>query len=53
MDKRTKAYKQWKQNQKKASEGLGDTVAKVTKATGVELNLFLEKIAVVMNVNKS
>lgn len=35
-DKRTKAYKQWKENQEKSSKGLGDTVAKVTKATGIE-----------------
>jgi len=36
MDKRTKKYKEWKANQEKASEGLGDSVAKVTKATGVD-----------------
>lgn len=35
-DKRTKAYKQWKENQEKASKGLGDTVAKVTEATGID-----------------
>ena len=35
-DKRTKAYKEWKANQEKASEGLGDTIAKVTEATGIK-----------------
>lgn len=35
-DKRTKAYKDWKANQEKASEGLGDTIAKITKATGID-----------------
>ena len=35
-DKRTKAYKDWKANQEKASEGLGDTIAKVTEATGIK-----------------
>jgi|TARA_R110000803_G_scaffold42141_1_gene90488 hypothetical protein len=39
-DKRTKAYKEWKakfdkQNSSK-SKGLGDTVAKITKATGIK-----------------
>ena len=39
-DKRTKAYKEWKakfelENQKK-SKGLGDTVEKITEATGVK-----------------
>ena len=36
MDKRTKKYKEWKANQEKASKGLGDTVAKVTEATGID-----------------
>ena len=36
LDKRTKEYKQWKEWHSSLSEGLGDTVAKVTKATGVD-----------------
>jgi hypothetical protein len=32
-DKRTKEYKDWKAKQ---SKGLGDTIAKVTKATGID-----------------
>ena len=39
-DKRTKAYKEWKakfeKEQEKNSKGLGDTVEKITKATGIE-----------------
>lgn len=35
-DKRTKEYKEWKKNHSKASEGLGDTVEKITKATGIK-----------------
>ena len=35
-DKRTKAYKEWKANQEKESKGLGDTIAKITKATGID-----------------
>jgi hypothetical protein len=35
-DKRTKAYKDWKANQENESKGLGDTIAKITKATGIE-----------------
>jgi hypothetical protein len=35
-DKRTKEYREWKKNHAKASEGLGDTVQKITKATGIE-----------------
>ena len=35
-DKRTKAYKQWKANHKAASQGLGDTVEKITTATGIK-----------------
>ena len=35
-DKRTKAYKQWKLKQEKASKGLGDTIAKITKATSID-----------------
>lgn len=36
LDKRTKEYKEWKAKQDKKSKGLGDTVAKVTKATGID-----------------
>ena len=32
-DKRTKAWKEWKANH---SEGLGDTIEKITKATGIK-----------------
>tara|TARA_R100000781_G_scaffold114188_1_gene84379 strand:- start:948 stop:1361 length:414 start_codon:yes stop_codon:yes gene_type:complete len=35
-DKRTKEYKEWKKNYEKSSEGLGDTIEKVTEATGVK-----------------
>ena len=35
-DKRSKAYKEWKKNHTNKSEGVGDTVAKITKATGIE-----------------
>ena len=35
-DKRTKAYKEWKAKYAQASEGLGDTVEKITKATGIK-----------------
>lgn len=35
-DKRTKAYKDWKAKHAAASEGLGDTVEKITKATGIK-----------------
>ena len=35
-DKRTKAYKTWKANHEKQSKGLGDTVEKITKATGIK-----------------
>ena len=34
MDKRTKEYKEWKKKQ--SSEGLGDTIEKITEATGVK-----------------
>lgn len=36
MDKRTKEYKEWKKRQDAKSKGLGDDVAKVTKATGID-----------------
>jgi len=35
-DKRTKAYKEWVKNHSKQSSGLGDEVAKVTKALGIQ-----------------
>jgi len=35
-DKRTKAYKEWKAKYDNQSKGLGDTVAKFTKATGIK-----------------
>ena len=39
-DRRTKAYKEWKakfeKEQESKSKGLGDTVAKITKATGID-----------------
>ena len=35
-DKRTKAYKEWKAKHAQASKGLGDTVEKITKATGIK-----------------
>ena len=34
-DKRSKAYKEWEKNHEKASSGLGDTVEKVFKKTGI------------------
>ena len=36
MDKRTKAYKEYKKKQEAKAKGLGDTVKKVTKATGID-----------------
>ena len=35
-DKRSKAYKDWKKKYKKDSKGVGDTVEKITKATGIK-----------------
>jgi len=35
-DKRSKEYREWKKNHANASEGLGDTVEKITKATGIK-----------------
>lgn len=35
-DKRTKAYKEWKAKYEKQSKGLGDTVEKITEATGIK-----------------
>ena len=39
LDKRTKEYKaysEWKENQEKAPKGLGDTIEKITEATGIK-----------------
>ena len=35
-DKRTKRYKEWVERYEKSSDGLGDTIEKVTKATGID-----------------
>ena len=35
-DKRTKNYKQWVAKYEKQSSGVGDTVEKITKATGIK-----------------
>ena len=35
-DKRTKRYKEWVAKYEKQSEGVGDTVEKITKATGIK-----------------
>ena len=35
-DKRTKRYKQWVAKYEKQSDGVGDTVEKITKATGIK-----------------
>ena len=35
-DKRTKEYKEWKAKYEKESKGLGDTVEKITEATGIK-----------------
>lgn len=35
-DKRSKAYKVWKVNHAKESEGLGDTIDKIATATGIK-----------------
>jgi hypothetical protein len=36
LDKRTKEYKEYKQRADNQSKGLGDTIAKVTKATKID-----------------
>lgn len=36
LDKRTKEYKEYKARHEKKSKGLGDTIAKATKATGID-----------------
>lgn len=35
-DKRTKEYRAWKANHEKDSKGIGDTIEKITKATGIK-----------------
>ena len=35
-DKRSKEYREWKKKHSEASQGLGDTVEKITKATGIK-----------------
>lgn len=35
-DKRTKRYKEWVARYEESSDGVGDTVAKITKATGID-----------------
>lgn len=35
-DKRSKAYKEWKKKYDAESKGLGDTIEKITKATGIK-----------------
>jgi len=35
-NKRTKAYKEWKKNFESEPKGVGDTVEKITKATGIK-----------------
>lgn len=36
LDKRTKEYKQWKAKRESAAEGFGDTIEKITEATGIK-----------------
>ena len=36
LDKRTKEYKEWKEARDAASEGLGDSIEKITEATGIK-----------------
>lgn len=36
LDKRTKEYKEWVASQDNQSEGLGDTIEKITEATGIK-----------------
>jgi len=35
-DKRTKEYREWKAKREKESKGLGDTIEKITTATGIK-----------------
>lgn len=36
LDKRTKEYKEWKEKRDSAPKGLGDSVEKITTATGIK-----------------
>jgi hypothetical protein len=36
LDKRTKEYKEWVASKSNQSEGLGDTIEKITEATGIK-----------------
>ena len=36
LDKRTKEYKEWKEKRDAAPKGLGDSVEKITEATGIK-----------------
>ena len=36
LDRRTKEYKEWVASQDNQSEGLGDTIEKITEATGIK-----------------
>ena len=36
IDKRTREYKDWVKNHEEKSSGVGDTVEKITKATGID-----------------
>jgi len=36
LDKRTKEYKEWKARREAAPEGLGDSIEKITEATGIK-----------------
>ncbi len=36
LDKRTKEYKEWVASKNNQSEGLGDTIEKITEATGIK-----------------
>ena len=36
LDKRSKEYKEWKKSQEAAPSGLGDTIEKITEATGIK-----------------
>lgn len=36
LDKRTKEYREWKEKRQSEADGLGDSVQKITRATGIE-----------------
>lgn len=36
LDKRTKEYKEWRANKDASPSGLGDSIEKITKATGIK-----------------